>query len=166
MAFKFPPYSELNHVWRGSLLLLVAIVMNSWSVSALAVSHHKTKAPKPTVSHHRTKVSKPGTSHHKKKVSKVAVAHHKYHKIKTSKIHTQYRTAQPQYSQNIYTPTPYPADFKTPEELKPAVEFWRKTYATWRRSEVVFHDDRYLDIIYEVIILPGYVGDSLTKYQK
>lgn len=56
--------------------------------------------------------------------------------------------------------------FQKPGELEPAVEFWRKTYTEWRRSEVAIHDDRYLDVIYEVMVLPGYVGESLTSEQK
>lgn len=46
------------------------------------------------------------------------------------------------------------------------MEFWRKTYAIWHRSEVAFHDDRHLDVIYEVMTLPGYVGEGLTNEQK
>jgi membrane-bound lytic murein transglycosylase D len=46
------------------------------------------------------------------------------------------------------------------------VEFWCKTYTVWHRSEVAFHDDRYLDVIYEVMVLPGYVSESLTSEQK
>jgi len=46
------------------------------------------------------------------------------------------------------------------------VDFWRKTYAVWQRSEVAFHDDRYLDVVYEVMTLPGYVGEGLTSEQK
>ena len=56
--------------------------------------------------------------------------------------------------------------FQKPAALEPAVEFWRKTYVKWRRSEVAFHDDRYLDVVYEVMVLPGNVGDSLTSGQK
>jgi membrane-bound lytic murein transglycosylase D len=50
--------------------------------------------------------------------------------------------------------------------LAPAVEFWRKTYTVWRQSEVAFHDDRHMDVIYEVMVLPGYVDESLTSEQK
>ncbi|MDD5269519.1 MAG: transglycosylase SLT domain-containing protein [Methylococcales bacterium] len=53
-----------------------------------------------------------------------------------------------------------------PNGLEPAVEFWRKTYTVWHLSEVAFHDDRYLDVVYEVMVLPGYVDDSLTSEQK
>jgi membrane-bound lytic murein transglycosylase D len=60
----------------------------------------------------------------------------------------------------------YADEFPTPPELEPAVNFWRKTYALWRRSQVAIHDDRYLDLVYEVIDLPGPVADSLTAEQK
>ena len=56
--------------------------------------------------------------------------------------------------------------FPRPQALEPAIGFWRKTYAVWRRSQVVVHDDRHLNIVYEVIDLPGYVGDSLSAEQK
>jgi membrane-bound lytic murein transglycosylase D len=60
----------------------------------------------------------------------------------------------------------YSGFFLKPGELEPAVEFWRNVYVKWRRSEVVFHDDRHLDVIYEVMTLPGYVDESLTPEQK
>jgi membrane-bound lytic murein transglycosylase D len=66
----------------------------------------------------------------------------------------------------FYRPAARSGTFQKPGELEPAVEFWRKTYVLWRRSEVAFHDDRYLDVIYEVMVLPGYVDESLTSEQK
>jgi len=71
---------------------------------------------------------------------------------------TQPRSAP---SQNFYS-----GAFQKPGELEPAVEFWRKTYTVWHRSEVAFHDDRYLDVIYEVMVLPGDIDESLTSAQK
>ena len=68
--------------------------------------------------------------------------------------------------QNAYRPATRSGAFQKPGELEPAVEFWRKTYAVWRRSQVAFHDDRYMDVIYEVMELPGDVGESLTSGQK
>lgn len=68
--------------------------------------------------------------------------------------------------QATYKPATYSGVFLKPGELEPAVEFWRKVYAEWQRSEVVFHDDRYLDVIYEVMVLPGYVDESMTAEQK
>jgi membrane-bound lytic murein transglycosylase D len=76
---------------------------------------------------------------------------------------TQPRTALPQ---NFYKSAIYSGAFQKPGELEPAVEFWRKTYTKWHRSEVAIHDDRYLDVIYEVMVLPGYVDESLTSEQK
>ncbi|MDD5463245.1 MAG: lytic transglycosylase domain-containing protein [Methylococcales bacterium] len=81
-----------------------------------------------------------------------------------------YRTiTQPRTSPTkslVYRPLVYSSVFQKSDELEPAVEFWRKTYVVWHRSEVAIHDDRYLDVIYEVIVLPGYVGESLTSEQK
>ncbi len=65
-----------------------------------------------------------------------------------------------------YPPHSLSGVFQKPAALAPAVEFWRNTYVKWRRSEVVFHDNRYLDVVYEVMVLPGIVGDSLTSAQK
>lgn len=65
-----------------------------------------------------------------------------------------------------YGPTTYSGVFAKPAALEPAVDFWRKTYAVWRRSEVAIHDDRSLDVVYEVMTLPGYVGEGLTNQQK
>lgn len=66
----------------------------------------------------------------------------------------------------IHKPMTYAGVFQKPGELLPAVNFWRKTYTVWHCSEVAFHDDRYMDVIYEVMPLPGYVADSLTSEQK
>lgn len=63
-------------------------------------------------------------------------------------------------------PTAYSGVFPKPVALEPAVDFWRKTYAIWQRSQVAFHDDRYLDVVYEIMVLPGDVGESLTQDQK
>ncbi|GAB6139624.1 hypothetical protein JCM14076_03530 [Methylosoma difficile] len=70
--------------------------------------------------------------------------------------------------QNFYRPpvSTYSGEFLKPGELEPAVGFWRKTYVQWRRSEVAIHDDRYLDVVYEVMVIPGYVAESLTSEQK
>ena len=73
---------------------------------------------------------------------------------------------QPQPALPTYKPATRSGAFLKPGELEPAVEFWRKTYVVWRRSQVAFHDDRYMDVIYEVMALPGDVGESLTGGQK
>lgn len=63
-------------------------------------------------------------------------------------------------------PLTYSGVFPKPAGLVPAVEFWKKTYAVWQRSEVAFHDNRFMDVVYEVMTLPGYVGEGLTGEQK
>jgi len=57
-------------------------------------------------------------------------------------------------------------DFPVPSGLRPNVEFWRKVYAEWSRSQVVVHDDRYLDLIYQVAKLPGPIKASYTPQQR
>lgn len=56
--------------------------------------------------------------------------------------------------------------FYVPPELEPQVGFWQKVYTVWRRSQAAIHDDRYLDVVYEVVEFPDDVGDSLTPDQK
>jgi membrane-bound lytic murein transglycosylase D len=56
--------------------------------------------------------------------------------------------------------------FPKPPELQPQIAFWRKVYAEWGRSQVAIHDDRYMNVIYEVIELPGDVRDGYTLAQK
>jgi len=48
--------------------------------------------------------------------------------------------------------------FPVPEVLKPNVEFWKKIYAFYSEKEVVIHDSKELNLVYEVINL-----DSLFK---
>ena len=76
---------------------------------------------------------------------------------------TQPRTAPPQ---NFYRSAAHSGAFQKPDELEPAIEFWRKTYTVWHLSEVAFHDDHYLDVVYEVMVLPGDVDENLTNEQK
>ncbi len=63
-------------------------------------------------------------------------------------------------------PVIYSGDFPMPLSLAPAVDFWRKTYGVWPRSQVAIHDDRHLDVIYEILHLPGPVGEGLTEEQR
>ncbi|MDS4029554.1 MAG: lytic transglycosylase domain-containing protein [Candidatus Contendobacter sp.] len=58
------------------------------------------------------------------------------------------------------------ATFPTPPELQPQIGFWRNVYATWGRGQVALHDDRYLDLVYGVLTLPGEVGESQTPEQR
>ena len=60
----------------------------------------------------------------------------------------------------------YDAAFPMPPELQPQVAFWRNVYATWGRHQVALHDNRYLDLIYDVVTLPGPVGENQTVEQQ
>ncbi len=56
--------------------------------------------------------------------------------------------------------------FPRPTELESQVVFWRRVYTEWKRSQVALHDDRHLDIVYEVVDLPGETLESYTAAQK
>ncbi len=58
------------------------------------------------------------------------------------------------------------AAFPTPPELQPQVAFWRNVYAVWGRHQVALHDNRYMGLIYEVVTLPGEVGEGYTTDQQ
>jgi membrane-bound lytic murein transglycosylase D len=63
-------------------------------------------------------------------------------------------------------------DYKTtaglpiPPEIQSNVGFWRMVYGEWSRSQVAFHDDEHLGVVYEVADLPGPVRPSYTAEQK
>lgn len=56
--------------------------------------------------------------------------------------------------------------FPRPAEIEPQVDFWRKVYSKWGRSQFAVHDKVHMDIIYDVFDLPGETGDILTVGQK
>lgn len=57
--------------------------------------------------------------------------------------------------------------FPKPQELEPQVAFWRKVYAKWGIDKVVIHDNRYLNLVYQVVRLPEPVEDgAYTPEQK
>lgn len=58
------------------------------------------------------------------------------------------------------------AAFPAPSELQPQIAFWRNVYSKWGRDRVALHDDRYLDLVYGVLTLPGEIGESQTPEQK
>jgi membrane-bound lytic murein transglycosylase D len=57
-------------------------------------------------------------------------------------------------------------DFEIPARLEPNVDFWRKVYSEWSRAQVAIHDDRYMDVIYQVATLPGPIKPSYTGRQQ
>jgi membrane-bound lytic murein transglycosylase D len=62
--------------------------------------------------------------------------------------------------------TSYDPQFPAPPELQPQIAFWRNVYASWGRGQVALHDDRYMDLIYDVITLPEPVSEGYTSEQK
>jgi membrane-bound lytic murein transglycosylase D len=58
------------------------------------------------------------------------------------------------------------AVFPAPPALQPQIAFWQNVYAGWARSQVALHDNRHMDLIYEVITLPGPVSESYSDSQK
>lgn len=56
--------------------------------------------------------------------------------------------------------------FPRPPELEPQVNFWRNVYARWSRSQVALHDDRHLNLVYEVIDLPDEIYEGYTTEQQ
>lgn len=58
------------------------------------------------------------------------------------------------------------ATFPVPDEIQGNVNFWRNVYAHWSRRQVAFHDDEYMDVIFEVASLPGPVKGGYTASQK
>ena len=58
------------------------------------------------------------------------------------------------------------ATFPVPDEIQGNVNFWRNVYAHWSRRQVAFHDNEYMDVIFEVANLPGPVQGGYTASQK
>jgi membrane-bound lytic murein transglycosylase D len=58
------------------------------------------------------------------------------------------------------------AVFPAPPALQPQIAFWQNVYAGWARSQVALHDNRHMDLIYEVITLPGPVSEGYSDSQK
>ncbi len=55
--------------------------------------------------------------------------------------------------------------FPVPREIEPNVDFWRHVFGIWSRDQVAFHDDEHMDVIYEVVRLPG-SGDGYSNSDK
>jgi membrane-bound lytic murein transglycosylase D len=56
--------------------------------------------------------------------------------------------------------------FPVPSEIQPNVDFWRHVYGIWSRSQVAFHDDEHMGVIYEVVHLPGFQTEGYNQSQK
>lgn len=57
--------------------------------------------------------------------------------------------------------------FPEPKSMEPMVTFWERVYSEWSEKEAVYHDNRYLDVIYEVIPVPEHDRRSyLNSHEK
>lgn len=57
-------------------------------------------------------------------------------------------------------------NFPIPSEIQDNVDFWRNVFGVWSRRQVVFHDEEYLGVIYEIADLPGPVKGGYTPEQR
>ena len=56
-------------------------------------------------------------------------------------------------------------EFPDYDSIRPNLEFWKRVFGEWRLDQVVVHDRRYPNIVYEVVPLPGDSGDVLSNEQ-
>ena len=56
--------------------------------------------------------------------------------------------------------------FPKPDVLKPAVKFWKSIYAQYDSNQVVFHDKRYLDVVYTVLDFSALAEEELPDPEK
>jgi membrane-bound lytic murein transglycosylase D len=57
-------------------------------------------------------------------------------------------------------------NFPIPSDIQDNVDFWRNVFGVWSRRQVVFHDEEYLGVIYEIADLPGPVKGGYTPEQR
>ncbi len=56
--------------------------------------------------------------------------------------------------------------FPVPEEIRGNVEFWKRVFAEWSLAQVALHDAVRPELVYEVLDIPGTVGESLSPAQR
>jgi len=55
--------------------------------------------------------------------------------------------------------------FPEPEGLRGNVDFWIRVFAEWGRGQAAVHDLEYPGLVYEVVDLPGEIGERYTDEQ-
>ncbi|WP_345668175.1 lytic transglycosylase domain-containing protein [Wohlfahrtiimonas larvae] len=53
--------------------------------------------------------------------------------------------------------------FPEPKSMKPMVSFWERVYSEWDENQAVYHDNRYLDVIYEVVDVSNFNRRSVLR---
>lgn len=56
--------------------------------------------------------------------------------------------------------------FPTPVAAREGVAFWKRVWSEWTLAQVALHDNVYHQVVYEVIDLPGSVGEVYTGEQR
>ena len=79
---------------------------------------------------------------------------------KTAMAPSSHAAQKNAYGENVSNIFPRPAG------LESQIDFWRKVYGAWGRCQVVFHDNRHLDLVYEVLTLPGDNAENDTTAQQ
>jgi membrane-bound lytic murein transglycosylase D len=62
--------------------------------------------------------------------------------------------------------TPPPEDpFPVYDSIRPNIEFWQRVFGEWRLDQIVVHDRRYPNVVFEVVPLPGEAKTALSPEQ-
>jgi membrane-bound lytic murein transglycosylase D len=59
-----------------------------------------------------------------------------------------------------------PSAFPRPSELEPQISFWRNVYAVWTLDQVALHDNRHMNLVYEIVDLPGSGSDDYSREKR
>ena len=70
--------------------------------------------------------------------------------------------AVPPVSAQGYHPAIDEDVFPVPQSLWPAIAFWRDIFAKYDDNEIVIHDDRHMDVVYEVVDVSDLVLKGLS----
>lgn len=55
--------------------------------------------------------------------------------------------------------------FPVYETIRPNILFWQRVFGEWRLDQVVVHDRRYPNVVYDVVNLPGEIESTLSRAQ-
>lgn len=56
--------------------------------------------------------------------------------------------------------------FPAPPALSEGIAFWKRVWSEWSLQQVVLHDDVHHQVIYEIVDLPGPIGETYTDEQR
>ncbi len=85
---------------------------------------------------------------------------------------------QPPESERVEESRDLLAPFTIPEALNPQIEFWKKVFSEYETDQVIIHDNRYVNVIYDIVSLKsnyesryrkkvsGIVGDYRSRLEK